>query len=141
MTPAHRTILREAALLLAVIAVLAVAASLVGCTYPVAPPVTPPPGPVLPPPGPVEPPPPPVTPPPAPASVEEILSRITVGQTVAEVTGTVGSAPQAVPGSQGAPPSLRWLLVLPDGTFLVYATLGPDGRVAAKGWARVGSNP
>lgn len=139
MRPALRSALREALCCALIFGAVAVATVTCGCYAIVAPPepppvVTPPPGPVLPPP-PVQP------PPPAPASVDEILSRIAVGQTPAETAASVGSAPTTVPGSQGAAGQLRWLLVLPDGTFLVYAVLGADGRVASKGWARVGSNP
>lgn len=87
-----------------------------------------------------QPPPPPVVQPPPtpeppadplpPGAAQAVLEAIQVGQTVAEATQAVGSAPVVVAGAA------RWFV----GDRMVYAVL-VDGRVVRKGVAVLEENP
>lgn len=123
-------------------ALLAAALLLGGCYQfvPVQPPPVvpvPPPGPIDPPP-PVEPPPPPVEPPPPPPPVEppesiaDLLERVEVGMTVAQVEAAVGARLTRVPAPAGQPWEGRLRFESEGDPYVLSVVFSPAGRVESR---------
>ncbi len=61
--------------------------------------------------------------------------------TVVEADAALHAASTPVPASQGAAAQARWWFQAPDAKWMVWATIGTDGKVTDKGAVKAGANP